>query len=155
MEYSKEYEIQWSEVDGNCHLGNSAYLKLATNLRYSYITSQGFDLKDFMGRGNVFVALREFVEYKRELFLGDKIIIDMATAGLASDASRWLIRHRFFREDTKKLCSVLHIETAWLDVKTRKICVPHPELYPFMENLARTKDFKVLDKRQSFALQLK
>ena len=41
MTYFKEFEIRWSDLDANRHLGNSAYTNLMSHTRMSYLFEIG------------------------------------------------------------------------------------------------------------------
>ncbi len=41
-EYSKTYEIRWSDIDANNHVNYAAYIDAAGDLRYRFFTEHGF-----------------------------------------------------------------------------------------------------------------
>ena len=38
----KEFEVRWSDVDANRHLGNSAYINFMSHTRMSFMSEAGF-----------------------------------------------------------------------------------------------------------------
>ena len=153
-EYSKEYEVTWSMVDINGHLGNDNYLQLAAGLRISFMASCGFGYRTMLESGFAFVILREFTEYKRELFLGDLFIVNFRLAALSPDSDRWVFRHEFYRKEPRKLCGVVLSEMIIMDTKTRKMSAHKANIAALADKLVKTKEFRVLDRHHSFGLQL-
>jgi acyl-CoA thioesterase FadM len=42
--YFKEFEVRWSDLDGNMHLANSAYINFMSHTRMSFLLEQGISL---------------------------------------------------------------------------------------------------------------
>ncbi|MFK5927640.1 MAG: hypothetical protein QM483_13510 [Desulfuromusa sp.] len=52
------------------------------------------------------------------------------------------MRHRILRSD--KLCAILDLDGAWLNLKTRHIAPPPKQLVEKFEVLERTEEFRVI-----------
>ncbi len=50
--YIKEFEIRWSDLDANLHLGNSTYIDYMSHTRMSFLTDNNLSL-DVMRNNNL------------------------------------------------------------------------------------------------------
>ncbi|MFT4831888.1 MAG: acyl-CoA thioester hydrolase [Psychroserpens sp.] len=41
--YLKEFEIRWSDIDANGHLGNTAYVNYMSHTRMTFLNELGFN----------------------------------------------------------------------------------------------------------------
>ena len=146
-EFVKEFEALWAYADPNGHLRHTAYSDYATNVRVSFFREIGFDLDDLTKLAIGPIVLREFIEYKRELRIEDKFKIYLQLSGSSPDRMHWRMRHKVYRLRDNKLCCIINMEGAWLDLKTRNMCALPPELAAKFDELKKTDDFKVLESR--------
>ncbi|MEA3147546.1 MAG: acyl-CoA thioester hydrolase, partial [Verrucomicrobiota bacterium] len=89
------------------------------------------------------VAMRDELEYVKEVKLMQELIVTAALAGLSDDGSRWAIRHELMRTDDK-LCARVTSTGGWLDLNARKLIVPPQDLLAVTKMLSRTEDFSIL-----------
>lgn len=141
--YSKAYEVRWSEVDANGHVRHSVYSELGAEVRIAWLQDGGFPWKRFEDLGLGPVLLREELEYRRELGLGERVLIDVQTVGLSPDAARWRLRHDLVKEDGS-LAGRVTVLGGWLDLATRRLVVPPEPLAEVMRATARTPEFEEL-----------
>lgn len=142
-EYSRTYEIRFSDIDANRHVNHAVYADAAGDVRYKYFAEHGFPPERFeqMGIGPVYTKLT--VEFLREVFLGETVAITYAIAGLSPHGMRWKVHHEVFKSNRKKAV-ILDVEGVILDLSTRKATPPSPELLQVFHTIPRTADFKVL-----------
>jgi len=131
--------VRWSDLDPNGHVRHSVYYDFGAQARINYLQQQGVGIAWLAEKGLGPVLFREEAQFKRELSFGDDLTIDTRISGVSADHRKWSMRHRIWRGD--ELCAVLDLDGAWLDLKTRRIAAPPPELVAKFEDLERTEDF--------------
>lgn len=142
-EYSKTYEIRWSDIDANNHVNYAAYIDATADLRYRFFTEQGFPPERFvqLGVGPVYTAIH--AQFLREVLIGETVTITYAIAGLSPQGARWKVHHDVLKSNGKKAVSI-DLEGVLLDLTTRKPVLPIPELFQTFRLIPRTADFEVL-----------
>ena len=142
-EYSKTYEIRWSDLDANEHVNYAAYINAAGDVRYHYFWEHGFPPEKFeqLGMGPVYTTIH--ADFLREVLLGETVTITYVVSGLSPLGGRWRVHHDFLKSNGKKAVN-LDIEGVILDLTTRKRVLPSPELLQAFNLIPRTRDFEVL-----------
>jgi acyl-CoA thioester hydrolase len=142
-EYSRTYEIRWSDLDANGHVNYSAYINAAGDVRYHFFGQHGFPPEKFeqIGMGPVYTAIH--AEFLREVRLGEKVAITYAVSGLSPQGGRWRVHHDILKSNGKKAVN-LDLEGVILDLTTRKPALPLPELFQIFHLIPRAKDFEIL-----------
>jgi acyl-CoA thioester hydrolase len=142
-EYSKTYEIRWSDIDANGHVNYAAYIDAAGDLRYRFFTEHGFPPERFeqLGVGPIYTAIH--AQFLREVRMGETVTITYALAGLSPQGARWKVHHDVFKANGKKAVSI-DLEGAILDLTARKPVQPIPELLQTFNLIPRTADFEIL-----------
>jgi acyl-CoA thioester hydrolase len=86
-EYSKTYEIRWSDLDANNHVNYSTYIDAAGDLRYRFFSEHGFTPERFaeLGVGPTYITIHAefFREVRRET-----VTITFALAGFSTGGGR-------------------------------------------------------------------
>ena len=143
IEYSRTYEIRWSDLDANGHVNYSTYIDAAGDVRYHFFWEHDFPPERFeqMGIGPVYTAIH--AEFLREVRLGETITINYTVSGLSPQGSRWKVHHDILKSNGKKAVS-LDVEGVILNLTTRKLANPTPELLQTFNLIPRTKNFEVL-----------
>jgi len=134
---------RWSDMDQNAHLANSAFLDIAVDARMSWFRDCGFEPGEFARRKIGPVVRRDEIEYFREVRMLDPLSVTLELAGMAQNGSRFRLANDFLN-DAGQLCARLRTEGGWLDLATRRLAIPPPDLMAAMDRLARTSDFEVL-----------
>ncbi|MEW6404687.1 MAG: acyl-CoA thioesterase [Chloroflexota bacterium] len=142
-EYSKTYEIRWSDLDANRHVNYAAYIDAAGDLRYRFFTEHGFPPEKFeqMGIGPTYSALQ--AQFFREVRMGETVTITFALSGLSPQGGRWKVHHDILKSNGKKAVS-LDLEGVILDLAARKSTLPTPELLETFNLIPRAADFEIL-----------
>lgn len=129
-------------MDFNAHMRNTAYLDKSADLRMMYFADSGFPMSEFTRLRLGPVVKKDVVEYFREFKLLDEVIVTMSLAGLSEDGRRMTLRNEFFRGDV--LAARVTSSAGWLDLATRKLTSPPPELLNCLRALTRSDDFSEL-----------
>ena len=142
-EYSRSYEIRFSDIDANRHVNHSVYVDAAGDVRYRFFAEHGFPPERFeqMGIGPVYTKIT--VEFLREVLLGETVTITYALAGLSPQGMRWKVHHEVFKSNRKK-AAILDVEGVVLDLITRKSAPPDPELMQVFNTIPHTAGFEIL-----------
>jgi len=142
-EYSKTYEIRWSDIDTNRHVNYAAYIDAAADLRYRFFTEHGFPPERFeqLGMGPIYTAIH--AQFLREVRMGETITITYALTGLSAQGRRWKVHHDVLKSNGKKAVNV-DVEGMILDLTSRKPVPPTTELLQTFSLIPRNADFEVL-----------
>jgi acyl-CoA thioester hydrolase len=141
--YTKMLYAGWGDMDFNSHMKNTAYLDKAADVRQMYLIENGFPVEEFLRLRIGPVVMKDELEYFKEVRLQEQFRVTYALAGHASDGSRFLLRHEFFRSDGE-LAARVSSAGGWLNLDERKLVVPPPKLLAAMNSLEKTSDFMVL-----------
>ena len=142
-EYSKSYEIRWSDLDANGHVNYAVYINAAGDVRYHFFWEHGFPPEKFeqIGMGPVYTAIH--AEFLREVRLGETVTINYAVSGLSPQGARWRVHHDILKANGKKAVA-LTLEGVILDLATRQPTIPTPELLEIFQLIPRARNFEVL-----------
>ena len=142
-EYSRTYEIRWSDLDANNHVNYSTYIDAAGDLRYRFFTEHGFPPARFaqLGVGPTYTSIR--ADFFRDVRMGETLSINFALAGLSAQGGRWKVHHDILKSNGKRAVT-LELEGMILDLATRKSTLPTAELLETFHLIPRTAEFEVL-----------
>ena len=142
-EYSRTYEIRWSDLDANNHVNYSTYIDAAGDLRYRFFTEHGFPPARFaqLGIGPTYTTIH--AEFLREVRMGETVTINFALTGLSAQGGRWKVHHDILKSNGKKAVT-LELEGMILDLATRTSTIPTAELLETFHLIPRTAEFEVL-----------
>jgi acyl-CoA thioester hydrolase len=142
-EYSKTYEIRWSDIDANGHVNYAAYIDAAGDLRYRYFSEHGFPPESFehLGIGPIYTAIH--AQFLREVRMGETVTLTFSLSGLSPKGARWKVHHDVLKSNGKKAVSI-DLEGAILDLSTRRPAPPTPELLQAFNLIPRAADMEVL-----------
>ena len=147
--FHKSFRVRWGDVDFNGHMGNSAYLDLASDVRMLFFDEHGFPARRFQELSIGPVIQRDELEYFRELRLLEEITVTLALAGLSANGARFRLRNEFVSADGTPAARVTS-HGGWLDLAARKLAPPPKELADALLAMARTPDFEeILPRKES------
>jgi acyl-CoA thioester hydrolase len=141
--FEKTLYAGWGDMDFNSHMGNSAFLNKCSDVRMLFFAEHGFPMQEFARLHIGPVIMKDELEYFREIRLLQAMRITQASAGLAQDGSRFLIRNEFWLEDGR-LAARVTSAGGWLDLTTRRLTAPPEALLAALRSLPPTGDFQVL-----------
>ena len=98
---------------------------------------------DFFGAGFGPIVLKDEIEYRAEVRLGDELTITNELAGMNEEGSRFVFRNRFVRADGKLAASVSSV-VIFLDLSTRKKIAPPEKLLSAILSMSRSDDYTVI-----------
>jgi acyl-CoA thioester hydrolase len=141
--YSKRLYAGWADMDFNAHMSNTAYLNKCSDVRMLLFAENGFPISELARLKIGPVAMRDELDYFKEVNLMDELTVTAALAGLSDDGSRWAMRHELVRADAK-LCARVTSTGGWLDLTARRLVVPPENMLAVVRELSRTDDFRIL-----------
>lgn len=125
--FSRSFVVRWSDCDANGHLRNTCYSEYAIEVRMAFLAQHRFGLPEFRRAGVGPVLLREEVDYLRECHMGEEIAVDFAWVGRSADDARFKIVHELWKPGGKQAARLV-VHGGWLDLSTRRLRPPPPEL---------------------------
>lgn len=142
-EYSRTYEIRFSDIDANRHVNYAAYVEAAGDLRYRFFAEHGYppERLEQLGISPIYTSLK--TDFLREVRMGESVTITFALAGLSPTGMRWKVHHDILKSNGKKAAHI-DVEGVILDLATRRPVVPDTELMQVFDLLPRIPDFEVL-----------
>jgi len=146
--FEQRFRVGWSDLDGNAHMGNAAYLGYASDTRMHYFTEHGFTMARFASEKFGPVVVRDELTYRKELRLMDEFVVDLELVGISGDGIRFRVRNTF-RNASEDVAASVTSEGVWFDLEHRRPRTPPPDLDKLMRVLWRAKDFtEIPDKTQ-------
>jgi acyl-CoA thioester hydrolase len=142
-EFTRTYDVRWSDLDANGHVNYAAYIDAAGDLRYRFFTAHAFPPVRFMqlGIGPIYTDIH--ARFLREVRMGETITITYSLSGLSSRGMRWKVHHDFIKSSGKKAVS-LDLEGTLLDLSTRKPAPPPPDLLQTFNLIPHSADYEIL-----------
>lgn len=142
--FTKEISIRWSDLDPNFHMRHSAYYDFGAQHRVEVLEQEGLTMRAMQENHIGPILFREECIFRKEIRLGNKIIISTKIGKMKPDASRWTIVHEL-KNEKDELCAVISVDGVWMDTKLRKLATPTPEIVQdVMNGFPKTEDFILL-----------
>jgi acyl-CoA thioester hydrolase len=141
--YFRTYTIRWSDCDMNGHMANTAYSDLATDVRIGYMGAKGFNLETFAARRLGPVLLHEYIDYMREVRMGETVDVDFSVVGLSPDGARFKFLHEIWLPERNKAARIV-IAGGWMDLELRKLRLPPDDLLRVLQEAPRGEPFEEL-----------
>lgn len=138
--FEHTFHVGWGQMDFNAHMANTGYLDFAADTRMMFFETNGFTVSDFMRLRVGPVAMRDELDYFREVCLLDSVRVTLALAGMSEYGSRFRLQNEMFGKDGSRLARVVSVG-GWLDLDARKLRRPPSDLFAVMQSLPRTQDF--------------
>ncbi len=139
--YSKDVEVIWADLDPNQHMRHTSYSQYAAHARICFFNDHGYPLTKLANMGLGAVLLREESIYVREVGMHERIRITVELIKATRDYSRYTIIQTIFKANAKVAAKVL-IDGAWIDMQSRKVVPPFPEVVEaVIDQLPIHKDF--------------
>jgi acyl-CoA thioester hydrolase len=134
-------QLRWSDLDPNFHVRHSAYYDWGAYCRIEFLYRHGLgsDVMEQIHFGPI--LFREECIFRKEIRMGDNLLIDLKLSRCRKDTSRWSIRHEITKNDGI-LCALLTVDGAWMDTTKRKLGAPPEIVNEVFHNMPRTGDFE-------------
>lgn len=128
-----EVHLRWSDLDPNFHLRHSSYYDLASQHRMDMLNSYGLTTTVMQEQYFAPVLLREECIFHREIRADDKIHIRLGLKEVINEGTRWTLVHQFTNFNNKRMAE-LTVDISWLNLKTRRLARPLPEIVKALYN---------------------
>lgn len=143
MPYTKEYQVRWSDLDGNSHMKNTSYLEYASQTRMSWFFDMGFPPARMAEMGIGPVAVHDEIFYIREIHLMALFTVSLQIDGLSEDLSRMRLIN-IFTDGRNKVFSKVISDGVWFNLIERKITPPPAEIKELMMRLPKSESYSVI-----------
>jgi acyl-CoA thioester hydrolase len=143
MEFLKQIQIRWSDLDPNFHVRHSVYYDYGAFVRICFFNEHGLTPAIFQQYHFGPILFREGCTFRRELHFGDDITINLMLTKARADHSRWSMRHTIVKQGNI-LAAEIDIDGAFIDTHTRKLTVPPAFAHSCLNAIPRSPDFEVL-----------
>ena len=146
--YLKSFEVRWSDLDANRHLGNTAYINFMSHTRMAYFYENGFSQEILAAHDLGPVIFYEHVYYLREIPPDAGVRVSLEVKGMSEDGMFFEFHHNFYDQKGKHLA---HCEMmgGWIDLKTRKLTSLDDALLANFRALERARDFRILTREDT------
>lgn len=134
-------------MDANRHLRHSAYADYCAQARSNMLKKAGLSLDMFASSQIGPILFREELIYLREVKLDDFIHVTVEMTKYNRQNSRFSFKHELFRADGTK-CAIIHVDGAWLNLKTRKLTTLPEDWKIIAENLPKAEDIEIISPDQ-------
>lgn len=138
--YAKEFVAGWATMDFNGHMGNTAYLDLAADVRLAFFSEHGFPPTEFRRLALGPVIQKDEIEYFREIGLYETVTVTFAVLAMSPDGSRFVVENEIWRASGERAARV-RSTGGWLDLQARKLVAPPPGLFAAFAAAPRAPDF--------------
>ncbi len=138
--YIKDYQVLWSDLDGNMHMKNTSYLEYASNIRMTYFFDMGFPPKRMLTMGVGPVAVKDEILYIREIQLMETFKVSLQLDGLSDDQTRMRLINQFINEKGVIFGKVTS-DGVWFNLLQRKVMPPPEEIKELMLKLPRSETY--------------
>jgi acyl-CoA thioester hydrolase len=141
MNYIKQVEIRWSDLDPNFHLRHSVYYDLGAYCRINFLFDNGITEQVMRQHSIGPVLFREECFFMKEIIVGDKISISLKLKSVSDDFRKFSMQHEIFKNENE-LAAILIVDGAWMNTAERKITVPPQMVIDTLNVIPKTEDFE-------------
>ncbi|MES1226648.1 MAG: thioesterase family protein [Bacteroidota bacterium] len=142
-EYYKPIEIRWADLDPNFHLRHSVYYDYGAYCRVCFLEEFGLTNKVMQELHFGPILFREEAIFRKEVRLGDKLLIDLQVTKSRRDYSRWTIRHQLMK-NKDILSAIITVDGAWINTKERKLATPPDQVATVFDQMPKASEFEWL-----------
>lgn len=125
--FRASFQVGWGDLDGNGHMGNTAFLDRASDTRLRFFEAHGLTVARFAAERFGPVIARDELAYRRELRLLEPFTVDLEAIGLSADGVRFRLRNTF-RTAAEEVAATVTSEGVWFGLDARRPRAPPPEV---------------------------
>ena len=146
--FLKEFEVRWSDIDANRHLGNSAYTNYMSHARMAFLMEHGLDHRVLVKNKIGPVVFYEHMYYFKEVFPGKPIKVSLEVMGMSEDGCFFEFHHNFYDSNGK---NVAHCEMmgAWISLESRQLIPLSKKLLQRFQQFEKPEGFRILTKEDT------
>src|ERR1044072_9446600 len=109
MNYVKQVEIRWSDLDPNFHLRHSVYYDFGAYCRICFLFDNGIGDSVLKAHAIGPILFREECIFKKEIVFGDEHRISLKLKSVSANFRKFTMVHEIYKNDNK-LAAVLTID---------------------------------------------
>ena len=117
--YSVSIPVRISDINYGGHVGNDAILSLIHEARMQFLKQLGYTEMEFAGVGLIMADAG--IEFKKELFYGDNVIVSVACAGFSKVSFDIYYKLEKAADDKNILVAIAKTGMVCFDYKRKKI----------------------------------
>ncbi len=140
--FIKNIEVRWSDLDPNFHVLHSKYYDFGAYCRMAFLVENGLSPAIMVEHKIGPILFREECVFKREIFFGDKVTVNVKVDKVTADFGRWTMIHEIYKND-ETLAAIITADGAWLNTSIRKLTVPPAVVISLFEIAPKTASFKI------------
>ena len=140
--FIKNIEVRWSDLDPNFHVLHSKYYDFGAYCRMAFLVENGLSPAIMVEHKIGPILFREECVFKREIFFGDKVTVNVKVDKVTADFGRWTMTHEIYKND-ETLAAIITADGAWLNTSIRKLTVPPALVISLFEIAPKTASFKI------------
>lgn len=140
--FIKNIEVRWSDLDPNFHVLHSKYYDFGAYCRMAFLVENGLSPATMLEFKIGPILFREECIFKREIFFGEKVTVNVKVDKVTADFGRWTMIHEIYKND-ETLAAIITADGAWLNTSIRKLTVPPAVVISLFEIAPKTTSFKI------------
>lgn len=129
------------DVDGRFR--GASFLDRAKDVRMLFFAEHGFSVDILRKQRLMPLALKDRLDYQRDLEPYGEYKVSLALSGMSEDGSRFAVRCDVIRADGKVAAKIIST-CAWLDSALQKFTNPPPQLVAALKQLPLSSDYQTL-----------
>lgn len=141
MSFTVQFTTRWADFDANIHMRHTAYNDYAAETRLRLFNKYGITIHDFAKEKVGPILFEENTSFRKEIYLGEDISVNLKLIGLSKNGERWKLQHEVFNKEGK-LSAVITVYGAWLDLTKRKLTVPPAKFQHIFDAVEKTGNFE-------------
>ncbi|MCI4343238.1 MAG: thioesterase family protein [Thermoplasmata archaeon] len=146
--FEQSFRVGWGDIDGNGHMGNTAFLDRASDTRVRFFALHGLSVARFAAEHFGPVIVRDELVYRKELRLLDEFTVDLELVGVSGDGLRFQLSNTF-RTAAGEVAAEVTSEGVWFDLEQRRPRAPPPEVDAVQREMRRGERFHEIPSRSS------
>ncbi|MGM5629567.1 acyl-CoA thioesterase [Apibacter raozihei] len=141
--FIEKFNVRWSDVDANQHVGNSTYMNFCSQTRMSFFNSQGFGIQQLNKINLSPVLLKENFVFFKEILVDQTVYVSLEFTATSEDGNIFECLHNIYDSE-----GIIHASSkaqgVWIDSYSRKRCAPTEELKSIILKLADSETIKII-----------
>ena len=142
--FIKDVQVRWSDLDPNFHLRHSVYYDWGAFCRIEFLVAHGLTSEGMMKMNFGPILFREECIFRKEIFLNDKVTINLEMLKAKRNFSKWSIQHSIFK-DSDTIAAILTVDGAWIDTVKRNLAIPPQEVVHIFNQMPASENFQWMD----------